>query len=324
MTTAHAIQVGRTGGPEVLQLAEIDLPEPGPGQAAVAIAATGVNFIDIYQRSGVYSRPLPFTPGSEGAGTVTAVGAGVDSVLVGERVAWVGVPGSYADATIAPVGELVPVPDGVDLDVAAAVMLQGMTAHYLAFSVHPIQPGEAVLIHAGAGGVGLVLTQIAKIRGARVITTVSTAEKGALSRGAGADEVLVGYDGFPEKVRALTDGVGVAVVYDGVGKDTFDGSLASLRPRGMMALFGGSSGQVPPFDLQRLNSGGSLVVTRPTLRDFTASRDEILGRATDLFGWIADGRLDVRIGGRYPLADAGRAHEDLAARRTTGKLLLIP
>jgi NADPH2:quinone reductase len=320
----RAIRVDEPGGPEVLGVQGIDLPAPGPGQATVTVAAAGVNFIDIYFRTGVYPHDFPYTPGSEGAGTVEAVGPGVTEVAVGDRVAWQSLPGSYASAVVGPVDQLVPVPDGVDLLVAAAVPLQGMTAHYLAADVHPIAAGETVLIHAGAGGVGLLLTQIAKIRGATVITTVSTQDKAELSRGAGADEVIVGYDGFPQRVRELTGGAGVAAVYDGVGKDTFDGSLASLRRRGMLALFGGASGQVPPFDIQRLNRGGSLVLTRPTLGDFVVTREELMGRASDLFGWIAAGRLDVRVGATYPLADAGRAHEDLAARRTTGKVLLLP
>lgn len=324
MTLITAIEVDATGGPEMLRPRGIEVAPPGPGQAQVRVAAAGVNFIDIYHRQGVYPQRLPFVPGSEGAGVVTAVGPDVTEVAVGDRVAWESCPGSYAGVVVGPSDRLVPVPDGVTLEIAAAVMLQGLTAHYLATDTHPIAAGEAVLIHAGAGGVGLLLTQIATLRGARVITTVSTPEKAELSRAAGADEVIVGYHGFPDRVRELTAGQGVAVVYDGVGRDTFDGSLASLRRRGMLALFGGASGQVPPFDIQRLNRGGSLYLTRPTLVDYVVTRDELLARTTDLFGWIADGRLDVRIGATYPLADAARAHEDLAARRTTGKLLLIP
>jgi NADPH2:quinone reductase len=321
---ASVIRIDQQGGPEVLRVAEVEIPAPGPGQVRVSVAAAGVNFIDIYHRSGVYPRDVPFVPGSEGAGVVDAVGPGTTGVAIGDRVAWASMPGSYASAVVGPVEHLVPVPAGVDLTVAAAVMLQGLTAHYLAVDVHPIAAGETVLIHAGAGGVGLLLTQIARIRGARVITTVSTADKAELSRAAGAEEVIVGYDGFAQRVRELTGSRGVPVVYDGVGKDTFDGSLAALERRGFLVLFGGSSGQVPPFDIQRLNRGGSLVLTRPTLGDFVVTRAELLGRARDVFGWIADGRLDVRIGGSYPLAEAGRAQEDLAARRTTGKLLLIP
>lgn len=322
-----AIVIESTGGPEVLTLREIDVAAPGPGEATVQIAAAGVNFIDIYQRQGVYARDLPYVPGSEGSGRVTALGDGVEAdfgLAVGDRVAWESLPGSYAAAVTGPASRLVPVPDGVSDEQAAAFPLQGITAHYLARSVYPIRTGDPVLIHAGAGGVGLVLTQIAKILGATVITTVSTPEKAELSRGAGADHVLVGYHDVAGRVRDLTDGEGVAVVYDGVGQDTFEGSITSLRRRGMMALFGGSSGQVPPFDLQRLNALGSLSVTRPTLKDFTVTREELLSRSNELLGWVADGRLDLRIGARHPLADAARAHEDLAGRRTTGKLLLIP
>lgn len=319
-----AIQISSTGGPEVLVLADVDVPAPGPGQATVQVAAAGVNFIDIYQRSGVYARDLPYVPGSEGSGRVTAVGPGVDQVAVGDRVAWESVPGSYAAAVTGPADRLVPVPDAVDDRQAAALPLQGATAHYLAKDSYPIQPGDTVLIHAGAGGVGLLLTQVAKILGATVITTVSTAAKGQLSSAAGADHVIVGYTDFPSAVRDLTDGVGVSAVYDGVGKDTFEGSLASLRRRGHLVLLGASSGPVPPFDLQRLNPLGSLSVTRPTLKDFAATRDDLIARTDELFGWIADGRLTIRVGASYPLAEAARAHEDLAARRTTGKVLLEP
>lgn len=320
----RAIQIERTGGPEVLTPTDIEVPLPGPGQATIEIAAAGVNFIDIYQRQGVYQRQLPYVPGSEGAGRVTAVGQGVELVKVGDRVAWESVPGSYAAAVTGPVDRLVPVPDGVTDEQAAALPLQGATAHYLARDSYPIRPGDTVLIHAGAGGVGLLLTQIAKILGATVITTVSTAEKGELSRAAGADHVIVGYDDFATTVKDLTDGQGVAAVYDGVGKDTFEGSLASLRRRGHLVLFGGSSGQVPPFDLQRLNPLGSLSVTRPTLKDFAVTREELTGRTDELFGWIAAGKLSLRVGARYPLEQAAKAHEDLAARLTTGKVLLIP
>lgn len=319
-----AIVVRQTGGPEVLEVAEVPERTPGPGEVAVSVAAAGVNFIDIYHRAGVYPMHLPFTPGGEGAGTIIAIGSEADGAQVGDRVAWSGVPGSYAEQVVAPVDVLVPVPADIDLHWAAALPLQGMTAHYLATDSYAIRPGDAVLVHAGAGGVGLLLTQIAQIRGARVITTVSTEEKASLSKEAGADEVIVGYDGFADRVRELTGGSGVAAVYDGVGKDTFDASLASLRRRGTMVLFGGASGQVPPFDLQRLNSLGSLTVTRPKLQDFTVTRAELLARATELFGWIEDGRLTVRIGATYPLAEARTAHEDLAGRRTTAKLLLVP
>jgi NADPH2:quinone reductase len=319
-----AVQVARTGGPDVLEYTEIAGGEPGPGEVAVQVAAAGVNFIDIYHREGVYPLPLPTVLGREGAGRVIALGPDVDGVAVGDRVAWLSVQGSYAEEIVAPADKLIPVPPAVSDEQAGALVLQGMTAHALATDVYPIAQGDTVLIHAGAGGVGLLLTQIAKIKGARVISTVSTPEKAALSRGAGADEVLVGYDDVPGTVRGLTDGVGVQAVYDGVGAATFDGSLDSLAIRGMMVLFGGASGQVPPFDIQRLNRGGSLKLTRPTVDHFVRDRRELMGRADDLFGWVAAGTLHVRIGGRYPLAEAARAQEDLAARRTTGKLVLLP
>jgi len=323
----RAITVSSTGGPEVLQPAEIEVKGPGDGEVMVEIASTGVNFIDIYERQGVYRRDLPYVPGSEGAGRVIAVGPGLPDdlgIAVGDRVAWESLPGSYAAAVTGPADRLIPVPDSVSDEQAAALPLQGITAHYLARDSYPIREGDAVLIHAGAGGVGQLLTQIAKILGATVITTVSTPDKAEASKASGADPVIVGYDDFPAAVRDLTGGAGVAAVYDGVGKDTFDGSLASLRRRGTMVLFGGSSGQVPPFDLQRLNAQGSLSITRPTLKHFTATRQELIDRTNELFGWIADGRLQVRIGASYPLADAARAHADLAGRRTTGKLLLKP
>jgi NADPH2:quinone reductase len=307
-----------------LTLTTVEVPEPGPDQARVRVAAAGVNFKDTYERCGIYPKPVPHVPGSEGAGVIEAVGADVTDLRVGQRVAWESLPGSYAAEVTGPADRLVPVPDGVGDQQAAALMLQGLTAHYLSHDSYPVHEGDDVLIHAGAGGVGLLLTQIAKIRGARVITTVSTPEKAELSRAAGADDVLVGYDAFTDRVRELTDGVGVAAVYDGVGKDTFDGSLASIRRRGTMVLFGGSSGQVPPFDLQRLNRSGSLSVTRPTLGDFVVTRGELLSRCADLFGWAATGRLDVRVGATYPLAEARRAHQDLEGRRTTGKVLLLP
>lgn len=319
-----AIRVTEVGGPEVLRVSEIDLPAPGPGQATVKVTAAGVNFIDIYRRSGVYPVPLPHIPGTEGAGVVEVVGEGVTDVAVGDRVAWADVADSYAGAVTAQVDRLVPVPADVNDQQAAALPLQGMTAHYLAGDSYRIRPGDSVLIHAGAGGVGLLLTQIAKIRGARVITTVSTEAKAQLSEQAGADDVLIGYDDIPHRIRELTGGAGVQAVYDGVGKDTFDQSLDSLARRGFLVLFGGSSGQVPPVDPQRLNRGGSLSLTRPTLADFVTTRAELLARAAELFEWVGQGRLTANIGGTYPLTDAGRAHEDLAGRRTTGKLLLLP
>lgn len=321
--TADAIVVEQAGGPEVLHPATVDVPQPGTGQVLVRVAATGVNFIETYQRSGVYDVDFPFTPGAEFAGTVVALGAGVDGFAVGDRVATAHGTRGYAQYTAVDADALVPVPDGIDDETAAALPLQGMTAHMLTHAVKDVQPGETALVHAGAGGVGLLLIQLLKAAGARVITTVSTDEKEQLAAGAGADVVLR-YTGFADRVRGLTDGRGVDVVYDGVGKDTFDDSLASLRMRGLMVLFGGASGPVPPFDPQRLNSGGSLYLTRPTMMHYTTTVEERRSRMADLFGLVADGKLDVRIGARYPLADAGQAHTDLQGRRTTGKVLLVP
>lgn len=320
---AQAIQVQQTGGPEVLQTADVEIGAPGPGQVLIDVAAVGVNFIDIYQRQGVYQRDLPYVPGSEGSGRVVAVGPDVTEVSVGDRVAWESLPGSYASQVVGPAARLIPVPESIDDQLAAAMPLQGLTSHYLARSSYRIREGDTVLIHAGAGGVGQLLTQIAKILGATVYTTVSTPEKAELSRAAGADEVL-GYDGFAAAARDLTNGVGVAAVYDGVGKDTFDESLRAIAVRGTMVLFGGASGQVPDFNLQRLAAAGSLSITRPTLTHFVADRQELLFRSDEIWGWIADGRLKLTVGQRYPLADAAQAHEDLAARRTTGKVLLVP
>lgn len=319
----HAILARQSGGPEVLEFAEVERPTPGPGQLLVKVAATGVNFIETYQRGGMYKVAYPFTPGSEAAGTVEEVGEGVDGFTVGSRVATAEGQKCYAEYTILDADKALPVPDGVDLHTAAALPLQGMTAHYLINSSFRVEPGHTVLVHAGAGGVGLLITQLLKIRGARVITTVSTDEKEDLSRAAGADEVLR-YEGFADAVRKLTNGVGVDVVYDGVGKETFDSSLASLRTRGFLVLFGAASGAVPPVDPQRLNAGGSLSLTRPKLADFLANPQERVWRSSEIFGAVADGSLDIRIGGTYPLADARRAHEDLEGRRTTGKVLLVP
>lgn len=321
----RAVVVNQIGGPGVLTLAEQDPPEPGPGQLLVDVAAAGVNFMDIYQREGrpPYRRDLPFVPGAEGAGTVAALGPGVDGFAVGDRVAWAGAPGGYAEQALIPASSAVPVPDGVDIQIAAAVMLQGITAHYLSHSTYPVAAGDPVVVHAAAGGVGLLLTQIVKMRGGVVIATTSTAAKADLARQAGADHVT-GYEELGTVVGQATGGAGAAVVYDGVGQATFDASLAALRPRGLMVLYGGSSGPVPPFELQRLAGAGSLFITRPTMIHYIASREELLWRTGDLFAWIAGGRLSVRIGGSYPLAEAARAHEDLAARRTTGKLLLLP
>jgi NADPH:quinone reductase len=321
----RAIVVGKLGGPEVLTIADQDDPKPGPGQIVVKVAAAGVNYMDIYQRSGigVYHQRAPFTPGAEGAGTVLAAGDGVTEFAPGDQVAWSSGPGSYAEQVALPAARAVPVPHGIDLKIAAAVMLQGMTAHYLCNSTFPVQEGNVAVVHAAAGGVGLLLTQLVKRRGGIVVATTSTTPKAVLAQHAGADHVT-SYEEFTEAVKRVTGEQGADVVFDGVGKDTFDNSLAALRRRGMMVLYGGASGQVPPFDLQRLNTGGSLFITRPTLVHYVADRAELLWRAGDLLEWVAKGELDVRIGGEYPLADAPRAHEDLAARRTMGKLLLIP
>jgi NADPH:quinone reductase len=317
------IQVTRHGGPEVLEWVELDDPEPGPRDLIVDLAAAGLNFLDVYQRSGLYPMTLPFTPGSEGAGVVRAVGSEVTRFSVGDRVAWSSVLGSYGQQVRVPEAAAVAVPEGLGLDVVAAVMLQGMTAHYLCTSSYPVDEGDPVVVHAAAGGVGLLLTQMVKMRGGVVIGTASTADKAALARQAGADHVA-GYEDFGIVVREVTGGAGAAAVYDGVGRTTFDTSLAALRPRGFLVLYGSASGPVPPFDLGRLASGGSLSITRPTLAHFVASREELLRRAGDLFRWIGEGRLEVRIGGTYPLDEAARAHDDLGSRRTTGKLILLP
>jgi NADPH2:quinone reductase len=319
----RAIVVSELGGPEVMILGERPDPVAGPGQVVVRVAAAGVNFIDLYRRAGVYRQPVPYVPGSEGAGVVTAVGEGVTEFSAGDHVAWCEGPGSYAEKAAIPAEQAVPVPGAIDLTTAAAAILQGLTAHYLCRSTFPVTEGTVTVVHAAAGGVGLLLTQMIKHLGGIVIATTSSTPKAVLAQQAGADYVTT-YEEFPAVVRDVTGGRGADVVFDGVGKATFDASLSVLRPRGMMVLFGGSSGQVPPFDPQRLNSGGSLYLTRPTLADYTAVHAELEWRARDLFGAIAKGELSVRVGGAYPLADAPRAHEDLAARRTTGKLLLIP
>ncbi|MGH3977419.1 MAG: quinone oxidoreductase family protein [Pseudonocardiaceae bacterium] len=322
----RAIQVTETGGPEVLRLAELPDPEPGPGQLLVELAAAGVNYIDTYFRSGAYPMPLPFIPGSEGAGTVTAVGLDTVGIAVGDRVAWATSLGSYAELAVVPAEQAMPVPPGVNSETAAGSLLQGMTAHYLTVSVHPVQPGDIVLVHAAAGGMGQLLTQLATARGARVIGTVSTLEKERLAREAGAADVIryTEIDDVAGEVRRLTGGHGVAAVYDGVGASTFDASLASLRPRGMLALYGAASGRVPPMDPMRLNAAGSVFLTRPTLAHYVATRDELIWRSGEVFDAIQDGSLRITIGGRYPLAEARRAHQDLQGRRTTGKLLLLP
>jgi NADPH2:quinone reductase len=320
-----AVVVGETGGPERLRLEPRPLAEPGPGEARVAVAAAGVNFIDVYFRTGLYPRPLPYVAGLEGAGVVEAVGAGVAGLAAGDRVAWASAPGSYAKHVIAPAAQLVRVPEGIALDVAAASMLQGMTAHYLVHGCRTTRPGDLALVHAAAGGVGLLLIQLLVAAGARVIGTCSSEEKAKLARTAGAAHV-VRYDqtDFAEEVRRLGAGRGCDVVYDSVGRATFEGSLRSLRPRGLLVLFGQSSGPVPPFELGRLSALGSLFVTRPSLAHYTAERAELELRAGEVLGAVAAGRLAVRIGARFPLAEAAEAHRALEARRTTGKVLLLP
>jgi NADPH2:quinone reductase len=322
----RAVIGSQHGGPEVLQIGEVAPPEPGPGQLLVDVAAAGVNYMDIYQREGrppYASATLPYVPGAEGAGTVAAVGPGVSDFAVGDRVAWTQVPASYAEQVAVPAALAVPVPEGMDLSVAAAVMLQGMTAHYLCHSTYPVAQGDPVVVHAAAGGVGLLLTQMIAMRGGVSIATTSTTDKAALAQQAGADYVT-GYEDFAGVARRVTDGAGVAAVYDGIGQATFEASLSAVRARGYMVLYGAASGPVPPFDLQRLNPAGSLFVTRPTLGHYLASREELLWRAGDLFRWITEGRLSVRVGGRYPLEQAAQAQADLASRGTTGKLLLLP
>jgi NADPH2:quinone reductase len=326
----RAIRATAAGGPEVLSLDDVPDPVAGPGQLLVRVAAAGVNFIDTYKRSGVYPMPFPHVVGSEGAGSVVAVGDGVDDFAPGDRVAWSAAPGSYAELVVVPARDALPVPDDVGDDVAAALLLQGMTAHYLVTSTFPVERGQVVLLHAGAGGVGLLLTQLAVARGARVITTVGSEGKERLSRAAGAHDVIRYTElqdltrDLPAAVRALTDGAGVHTVFDGVGRDTFDASLASLRPRGGLALFGASSGPVPAVDPQRLNAGGSLYLTRPTLGHYVATRAELTWRAAELFDAVRAGTLDVRIGETFRLADAADAHRALEGRATTGKVLLIP
>jgi len=320
-----AIAIDRNGGTDVLALHDLPTPVPGPGEALVRLEAIGVNFIDVYFRTGAYPAPrFPFVLGQEGAGVVESVGAGVARVRAGDRVAYAGVAGAYAEHAIVAADRLVPVPDGVTPQDAAALMLQGMTAHYLVNSTFALGPGHVALVHAGAGGVGLLLTQLAKAKGATVITTVSTDEKAELSARAGAD-LVVRYttEDFVAKAREFA-GRGVDVVYDSVGKTTWEGSVNALRPRGMFVLFGASSGPVPPFDLQLLNAKGSLFATRPSLGHHVATRDELLGRAQSLFASVLANELTLRVAHTYPIAEAARAHVDLEARATTGKLLLLP
>lgn len=318
----RAVRVEQTGGPEALQLQQIELGPVGSGQVRVAVKAAGVNFIDIYYRQGSYPQDVPFTIGLEGAGEVVEVADDVLEFKVGDRVAWENIPGSYAEEVIGNAAKLIPVPDGVSDHDAAAFPLQGLTAQYLSASSHQIKPGDDVLIHAGAGGVGSLLIQVAKLLGARVISTASSPEKRELVRAAGADDVI-DYQGFDDVVKELTGGVGVAVAYDGIGKDTFDRSLNSIKIRGTMVLFGAASGQPDPIDPRRL-AARSLFLTRPTLAHHVLDRNELLERAAQVLGWIAAGELTLRIGATYPLEKAAQAQEDLAARRTTGKLLLIP
>lgn len=322
----RAIVVHEPGGPEVLIAQEMPSPEPGPGQLRVDVAAAGVNYIDVYYRTGAYPLPTPFIAGTEGAGVVSAVGAGVTGFQEGDHVAWAMVPGTgYAERVIVPAARAVPVPADIDDETAGAVLLQGLTAHYLTRSTYPVRPGETALVHAAAGGVGHLLTQVLTARGVRVIATTSSAEKASLAREAGAAEVIrYERDDVASEVSRLTDGRGVDVVYDGVGRATFHGSIDSLRPRGMFVLYGAASGAVAPVDPHLLQSKGSLFFTRPSLAHYIVSRAELLERSRELFAWVASGELSVRVGARYPLDQARQAHEDLESRRTTGKSLIIP
>ena len=321
----NSIRVHKTGGPEVLRIEELPDPAPGPGELVVNIEAIGVNYLEIYQREGLYTVQRPFTPGSEAAGTVRALGSGVTEFRVGDRVVSHSMRGAYASRAIVAADRAVKIPEGITSKVAAAVFLQGLTAHYLATSTYPLKMGDNCLVHAAAGGVGLLLCQIAKKRGAFVIGTASTPEKLELAHDAGADETI-NYTSrdFVTEVKRITGEVGVAVVYDSVGRTTFEGSLNCLRRRGMLALFGQSSGPVPPLDPQILNRKGSLVLTRPTLNDYVATREELLQRSSELFGSVKDGTLKVRIGAEFPFVRAADAHRALASRKTMGKIVLMP
>jgi NADPH2:quinone reductase len=320
-----AIQVSRTGGPEVLKLVDLPIPEPKPNEAVIQIKAAGVNFVDVYFREGRYPAPLPFVNGQEAAGVAIATGAEVTTFKVGDRVAYTGALGSYAEYAAVPADRLVKIPDELDFTQAAAAMLQGMTAHYLCHSTYPVKRGETALVHAAAGGVGLLLVQMCKLIGARVIGTTGSEEKAKLAREAGADEVIIySAQDFETETKRLTEDKGVHVVYDGVGKDTFAKGLNVLRPRGFMVIFGGASGAVPPFDLLELTKHGSLYVTRPSLQHYIASREELEQRSGKVLQMITAGDLKIRIHKTYPLAEAETAHRDLEGRKTTGKLLLIP
>lgn len=321
----RAVRVHKPGGPEALVYEEAELPQPAAGEVRVRLAAIGVNFIDIYQRLGQYRMPTPFIPGVEGAGIVDALGAGVTEYQPGQRVAWCMHNGAYAEFAAVPASKVVALPDTIGDEQAAALMVQGLTAHYLATSTYPLKPGDTALIHAAAGGTGRLLVQVAKRQGARVLATVGTPEKAALARSAGADEIILyGEEDFEARVKELTGGKGVDVAYDSVGQTTFDKSMNCLRPRGMMVLWGQSSGPVSPFDPQVLNAKGSLYLTRPTLAAYIRTRDELNGRAADIFAWVRDGALDVRIDRTYALRDAGQAQVALANRESKGKFLLLP
>jgi NADPH2:quinone reductase len=320
-----AIRVHAPGGPEALRYEDVPRPTPGPGQVLVKIEAAGVNFIDVYQRTGHYKVPLPFTLGQEAAGSVAAVGPGVAEPKVGDRVAYTSLLGAYAEYAVVPADRVVALPDGVSAKQGAAAMLQGLTAHYLATSTYPLKPGDACLVHAAAGGAGLLLCQVAKLRGARVLGTVSTREKATLARAVGADEVILYTEqDFEVEVKRLTNGAGLQVIYDSVGKTTFEKGLNCLAPRGMMVLFGQSSGPVAPLDPQVLNQKGSLFLTRPTVGHYIATRAELVARAGEVLGWVKSGKLQLRIERELPLAQAAEAHRLLEARQTMGKVLLIP
>nr|WP_031467658.1 quinone oxidoreductase [Sciscionella sp. SE31] len=320
----RAVIVGEHGGPEVLALSEVDRPAPGPGQVLVEVRVAGINYMDVYQRTGAVPRQTPFTLGVEGVGVVAEAGAGVTEFAAGDRIGWFsGGSGSHAEFATVDAGRAVAIPDGVSDEQATAALMQGITAQYLATDTYPIGEGDPVLVHAAAGGVGQLLVQIARLRGGRVVGTTSSAEKAQAVRDAGADEVL-GYDDFAARVRELTDGAGVAAVYDGVGAATFEGSLASLRPRGVLVIYGTASGPTPALEIPRLNSGGSLYVTRPSIAHYTAETAQLRARASQVLGWVADGELTVRIGGDYPLDEVATAYRELEARHTTGKLLLHP